>query len=88
MLDYWLRNSDAKPTWNDVADGLRKIGFYELAEKVHHPSKCDGCAWRNVQNNIQRNLLLIVLSDNKITYCMLFLSCHREPTTPVPDFQC
>ena len=34
MLDHWLRNNDAKSTWNDVADGLRKIGLHELAEST------------------------------------------------------
>ena len=34
MLDYWLRNNSTKPTWNDVADGLRKIGLYQLSESA------------------------------------------------------
>ena len=34
MLDLWLRTSEKAVTWRDVADALKKIGFYQLAEKV------------------------------------------------------
>ena len=28
MLDLWLRTSEKAVTWRDVADALKKIGFY------------------------------------------------------------
>ena len=35
MLDYWLRKSDVKPSWEDVAKALRKIKLYQLADSIH-----------------------------------------------------
>ena len=34
VLDYWLRNNDSKPTWKDVAEGLRVISLNQLAEDI------------------------------------------------------
>ena len=34
MLDLWLRTSERAVTWRDVANVLKQIGFYQLAEKV------------------------------------------------------
>lgn len=34
ILDHWLRKSDSKPTWRDVAEGLRSIGFHQMAENI------------------------------------------------------
>ena len=38
ILDNWLRNHAGQPTWNEVAETLRKIGLQQLAfdiEKVY-----------------------------------------------------
>ena len=38
VCDYWLRNHNGKPTWNEVAAALKRIGFQQLAcgiEKVY-----------------------------------------------------
>ena len=32
VLDYWLRTT--RPTWKDVAEGLRTIGFLNLAQSI------------------------------------------------------
>ena len=34
VLDQWLRNRHTNPTWRDVADALKEIELYELAEKI------------------------------------------------------
>ena len=34
VLDQWLRNRHTKPTWRDVADALKEIELYELAEEI------------------------------------------------------
>ena len=34
MLDYWLRNSHVKPKWKDVAEALKEIELYQLAESI------------------------------------------------------
>ena len=34
MLDLWLRTKDSAVTWRDVADTLKKIGLYLLAERI------------------------------------------------------
>ena len=34
VLDYWLRNNDSKPTWKDVAEGLRVISLNQLADDI------------------------------------------------------
>ena len=34
VLDYWLKYSDEKLTWKDVADALRDIDLYELAQDI------------------------------------------------------
>ena len=34
LADYWFRNSYTKPTWRDVAEALKKIGFDSLAEDI------------------------------------------------------
>ena len=34
MLDLWLRNSQTPVTWRDVANALKQIGLYQLAEKI------------------------------------------------------
>ena len=34
MLDLWLRTHDSAVTWRDVADTLKKIGLYLLAERI------------------------------------------------------
>ena len=39
LADYWLRNSYTKPTWRDVAEALKKIGFVSLAEDILHMYK-------------------------------------------------
>jgi hypothetical protein len=31
VLDYWIKYSDEKLTWNDVANALREIDLLELA---------------------------------------------------------
>ena len=31
VLDYWMKYSNEKLTWNDVANALREIGLHELA---------------------------------------------------------
>ena len=35
MLDYWLRNCDVEPCWEDVANALRKIKLYQLADSIY-----------------------------------------------------
>ena len=42
VLDYWLRYSDAKPTWMDVSNALKAINLLQLAcniEKVYTTGK-------------------------------------------------
>ena len=34
LADYWLRNSPTKPTWRDVAEALKKIGFDSLSKDI------------------------------------------------------
>ena len=34
MLDLWLRTSERAVTWRDVADALKQIGLYQLAERT------------------------------------------------------
>ena len=34
MLDLWLRTRETPATWRDVADVLKQIGLYLLAEKI------------------------------------------------------
>ena len=34
MLDLWLRTSEKAVTWRDVADALKQIGLYQLAERT------------------------------------------------------
>ena len=34
MLDLWLRTSERAITWRDVADALKQIGLYQLAERT------------------------------------------------------
>ena len=34
LADYWLRNSPTEPTWRDVAEALKKIGFDSLALRL------------------------------------------------------
>ena len=34
VLDQWLRNRHTKPIWRDVADALKEIELYELAEEI------------------------------------------------------
>ena len=34
ILDQWLRNFPGHPTWRDVANALRKIGFQQLANDI------------------------------------------------------
>jgi hypothetical protein len=34
MLDYWLRNSVVKPTWKDIAQGLKEINLPRLAHDI------------------------------------------------------
>ena len=34
LLDLWLRTSETTVTWSDVADGLKEIRCYQLAEKL------------------------------------------------------
>ena len=33
-LDLWLRTSERAITWRDVADALKQIGLYQLAERT------------------------------------------------------
>ena len=34
LLDYWLRHHPGQLTWREVAQALREIEFYQLAEKA------------------------------------------------------
>ena len=34
MLDYWLRNSEKKKTWKDVAQVLKQINLGQLANEI------------------------------------------------------
>ena len=34
VLDYWLRHHSGQLTWGEVAQALREIKLYELAEKA------------------------------------------------------
>ena len=34
VLDQWLRNFPGRPTWRDVANALRRIGFQQLANDI------------------------------------------------------
>ena len=34
VLDLWLRRRETAATWRDVADVLKQIGLYLLAEKI------------------------------------------------------
>ena len=34
ILDHWLRNHHAKPTWRDVAQALKDIELHELGEEI------------------------------------------------------
>ena len=34
VLDLWLRRRETAATWRDVADVLKQIGLYLLAEKM------------------------------------------------------
>ena len=34
IVDLWLRSCESKVTWRDVAEILREIGLYLLAERV------------------------------------------------------
>ena len=38
VLDYWLRHLSGQLTWGEVAQALREIKFYELAEKAQQIS--------------------------------------------------
>ena len=42
VCDKWLRNHTGKPTWREVAEALKKIGFQEMAhdiEKIYETGK-------------------------------------------------
>ena len=34
FLDYWLNNHHSDPTWREIADALKAIELYELAEGI------------------------------------------------------
>ena len=34
LLDYWLRHHPGRLTWKEVAQALREMRFYYLAEKA------------------------------------------------------
>ena len=34
LLDYWLRHHPGQLTWREVAQALREMKFYQLAEEV------------------------------------------------------
>ena len=34
ILDQWLRNFPARPTWHDVTNALRKIDLQQLANDI------------------------------------------------------
>ena len=34
VLDYWLKNSLCTPTWRNVAEALKEIELYDLAESI------------------------------------------------------
>ena len=34
MLDFWLKSCEQPPIWRDVADILKQIGLYLLAERI------------------------------------------------------
>ena len=34
VLDYWLRNCKGKPTWRDVAQTLKDVELYQLADDI------------------------------------------------------
>ena len=38
VLDYWLRHHSSQLTWGEVAQALREIKLYELAEKAQQIS--------------------------------------------------
>ena len=44
LLDLWLRTSERAITWRDVAEALKHIGLYQLAErtlKIYKTGKTD-----------------------------------------------
>ena len=34
ICDQWLKSQPNKPTWRDVANVVREIGFYQLANDI------------------------------------------------------
>ena len=34
VLDYWIRNHYAEPTWKDIAEALSEIELAQLAEEI------------------------------------------------------
>ena len=36
VCDNWLRNNPGKPTWREVAEALKKIGFQQLARDIEN----------------------------------------------------
>ena len=34
LLDYWLRHHPSQLTWREVAQAIKEISLYQLAEKV------------------------------------------------------
>ena len=43
LLDYWLRHHPGQLTWREVAQALREIKLYQLAEKALQISKTGFC---------------------------------------------
>ena len=36
VCDYWFRNHTSRPTWREIANALKKIGFQQLALGVEN----------------------------------------------------